>query len=74
MRDHVTNFISRRTLRVPLGSRVATDQPKRQMALLVDKHRPRSLDALTYHKDLSERLRSLVRAALSQLLISTNII
>lgn len=30
------------------------------MALLVDKHRPRSLDALTYHKDLSERLRSLV--------------
>jgi replication factor C subunit 3/5 len=30
------------------------------MALLVDKHRPRSLDQLTYHKDLSERLRSLV--------------
>ncbi|TKX24160.1 replication factor C subunit 5 [Elsinoe australis] len=29
------------------------------MALLVDKHRPRSLDALTYHNDLSERLRSL---------------
>jgi hypothetical protein len=31
------------------------------MALLVDKHRPRSLDQLSYHKDLSERLRSLVR-------------
>jgi hypothetical protein len=30
------------------------------MALLVDKHRPRSLDSLTYHHDLSERLRSLV--------------
>lgn len=31
------------------------------MALLVDKLRPRSLDALTYHKDLSDRLASLVR-------------
>lgn len=30
------------------------------MALLVDKFRPRSLDALTYHKDLSDRLSSLV--------------
>lgn len=30
------------------------------MALLVDKHRPRSLDTLTYHHDLSDRLRSLV--------------
>lgn len=30
------------------------------MALLVDKHRPRSLDQLTYHKGLSDRLRSLV--------------
>ncbi|KAG0646348.1 Replication factor C subunit 5 [Hyphodiscus hymeniophilus] len=32
------------------------------MALLVDKHRPRSLDQLTYHKDLSERLRSLAQS------------
>ena len=32
------------------------------MALLVDKHRPRSLEALSYHADLSERLRSLVRS------------
>ena len=32
----------------------------RNMALLVDKYRPRSLDALTYHPDLSERLKSLV--------------
>lgn len=31
------------------------------MALLVDKHRPRSLETLTYHPDLSDRLRSLVR-------------
>ena len=30
------------------------------MALIVDKHRPRSLDELTYHDELSERLRSLV--------------
>ena len=30
------------------------------MALLVDKHRPRSLEALSYHADLSERLKSLV--------------
>ena len=36
------------------------------MALLVDKHRPRSLDQLTYHKDLSQRLRSLVRHHLPQ--------
>lgn len=32
------------------------------MALLVDKLRPRSLDALTYHPELSDRLRSLVNA------------
>lgn len=31
------------------------------MALLVDKLRPRTLDALTYHPELSDRLRSLVR-------------
>lgn len=31
-----------------------------KMALLVDKHRPKSLDQLTYHTNLSERLRSLV--------------
>lgn len=30
------------------------------MALLVDKHRPRNLEALNYHSELSERLRSLV--------------
>ncbi len=30
------------------------------MALLVDRHRPRSLKALTYHHDLSERLAALV--------------
>lgn len=33
------------------------------MALIVDKHRPRSLDQLTYHPELSERLKSLVSAA-----------
>ena len=31
------------------------------MALLVDKHRPRNLEALNYHPELSERLRALVR-------------
>ena len=30
------------------------------MALLVDKHRPHTLDQLTYHPDLTTRLRSLV--------------
>ncbi|KAF2839673.1 P-loop containing nucleoside triphosphate hydrolase protein [Patellaria atrata CBS 101060] len=32
------------------------------MALLVDKHRPRNLDALSYHEDLSERLRALAQS------------
>ncbi|KAI9838155.1 MAG: Replication factor C (RF-C) subunit [Thelocarpon superellum] len=32
------------------------------MALLVDKHRPKSLHALTYHKDLSQRLQSLAQS------------
>ncbi|KAI7931510.1 replication factor C subunit 3 [Pyricularia oryzae] len=32
------------------------------MALIVDKHRPRSLDSLTYHEELSERLRSLAQS------------
>jgi replication factor C subunit 3/5 len=31
------------------------------MALLVDKHRPRNLEALNYHPELSDRLRALVR-------------
>jgi replication factor C subunit 3/5 len=30
------------------------------MALLVDKHRPRNLEALSYHPELSDRLRALV--------------
>ncbi|PYH44227.1 uncharacterized protein BP01DRAFT_416723 [Aspergillus saccharolyticus JOP 1030-1] len=32
------------------------------MALLVDKHRPRSLDSLTYHPELSSRLKSLAQS------------
>ncbi|KAF2634984.1 P-loop containing nucleoside triphosphate hydrolase protein [Massarina eburnea CBS 473.64] len=32
------------------------------MSLLVDKHRPRSLEALSYHHDLSERLRALAQS------------
>ncbi|KAG8164484.1 hypothetical protein KVR01_006402 [Diaporthe batatas] len=32
------------------------------MALIVDKHRPRSLDQLSYHTELSERLRSLAQS------------
>lgn len=30
------------------------------MALLVDKHRPKNLEALDYHDDLSARLKALV--------------
>ncbi|KAH7075896.1 P-loop containing nucleoside triphosphate hydrolase protein [Paraphoma chrysanthemicola] len=32
------------------------------MALLVDKHRPRNLEALSYHPELSERLRALAQS------------
>ncbi|KAK4070055.1 uncharacterized protein Triagg1_6476 [Trichoderma aggressivum f. europaeum] len=32
------------------------------MALIVDKHRPRSLEALSYHHELSERLQSLAQS------------
>ncbi|KAG5982925.1 hypothetical protein E4U55_001125 [Claviceps digitariae] len=32
------------------------------MALIVDKHRPRSLDALSYHPELSDRLQSLAQS------------
>ena len=35
------------------------------MSLLVDKHRPRTLENLTYHHDLSARLGSLVRSLVS---------
>lgn len=35
-------------------------QTTRPMALLVDKHRPRNLDAFSYHPELSDRLRALV--------------
>ncbi len=31
------------------------------MALLVDKHRPRTLAELTYHPELTQRLSALVR-------------
>ncbi|KAK2072992.1 hypothetical protein P8C59_007307 [Phyllachora maydis] len=33
-----------------------------KMALIVDKHRPRSLENLTYHHELSDRLRSLAQS------------
>lgn len=36
------------------------------MSLLVDKWRPKNLDDLGYHKDLSERLRALVSAFTAQ--------
>lgn len=36
-------------------------QQNQTMALLVDKHRPRNLEALSYHPELSDRLRALVR-------------
>lgn len=31
------------------------------MALWVDKHRPKSLDALDFHRDVSERLKGMVK-------------
>lgn len=37
------------------------------MALLVDKHRPRNLEALSYHPELSDRLRALVSSQRSSL-------
>lgn len=43
------------------------------MALLVDKHRPRSLDTLSYHDDLSERLRSLVCYPKCLYIVSANL-
>ena len=43
------------------------------MALIVDKHRPRSLDQLTYHDDLSNRLRSLVGLPISPITLSIHL-
>jgi hypothetical protein len=40
------------------------------MALLVDKHRPRNLEALSYHPELSDRLRALVSEAYHALMIA----
>ena len=39
---------------------ISATRKKPIMALIVDKHRPKSLDTLTYHPELSDRLRSLV--------------
>ena len=57
--------------RLPRDTRLDTDctlggnhnnhNTRTAMALLVDKHRPRSLDALSYHPELSDRLKALVR-------------
>jgi replication factor C subunit 3/5 len=47
--------ISHKLVSHPTSIKIAT------MALLVDKLRPRSLESLTYHHDLSKRLASLVR-------------
>ncbi|KXT06188.1 hypothetical protein AC578_1432 [Pseudocercospora eumusae] len=41
---------------------VHTSSHSTTMALLVDKHRPRTLDTLSYHPDLSERLRALANS------------
>jgi len=61
------------TLRVCLGTRLLDSRSNKfttpqhphtntlTMALLVDKHRPRNLEALSYHPELSDRLRALVR-------------
>jgi hypothetical protein len=44
------------------------------MALLVDKHRPRNLEALSYHPELSDRLRALVRSSGFQRAITAQLI
>ena len=49
--------ISHKLVSHPTSIKIAT------MALLVDKLRPRSLESLTYHHDLSNRLGSLVRSS-----------
>jgi len=51
----------------PLSNGLAqVGDQKVKMALIVDKHRPKSLDDLTYHDELSQRLRSLVCGPLQQ--------
>jgi hypothetical protein len=53
---------TRRTYHPPTAANSrTTPQHIQTMALLVDKHRPRSLEALSYHPELSDRLRALVR-------------
>jgi hypothetical protein len=42
---------------------VPKTRPTTRMALLVDKHRPRTLVELTYHPELTQRLSALVRAS-----------
>jgi hypothetical protein len=54
------NASSRNSQKAVFAQFSPPDQTASRMALIVDKHRPRSLDALTYHDELSERLRSLV--------------
>ena len=67
---HIRNVLTLPTYRVParLAPNLRKLSPHRihlaptlpnTMALLVDKHRPRTLETLSYHPELSERLRSL---------------
>lgn len=44
------------------------------MALLVDKYRPRSLESLSYHDDLSARLKSLVCTESTNLLVAAKFV
>lgn len=58
---HLTRYARRRVSQLHENRRRrSTSPPHHKMALLVDKHRPRNLEALSYHPELSDRLRALV--------------
>ncbi|KAK0766954.1 hypothetical protein N5P37_000684, partial [Trichoderma harzianum] len=52
---NLQNLGASNSIRTPISTANA-------MALIVDKHRPRSLEALSYHHELSERLQSLAQS------------
>jgi hypothetical protein len=69
--DHFRTRRTRRVFQLHQNQRLhITPQSRFTMALLVDKHRPRNLEALSYHPELSDRLRALVSSAHGQLVIA----
>ncbi|KAF5552535.1 Replication factor C subunit 5 [Fusarium napiforme] len=59
LRDNASSTISQKAASTQFSP---PDQAASTMALIVDKHRPRSLETLTYHNELSDRLRSLAQS------------